>query len=198
MTPPPRVPPVVVVCASLLQLDSLMDTLNSTQPHYVRCIKPNDSKRPDLFDANACLTQLRYAGVFQAVTIRQRGFPFRWPHEQFFKRYRACGDAANLFGRHIPADASYLSLSQKVCGWCVKVLAELFCKLFAVLRGCVTIVRTWALYEWASKCTLSGSRTVEWRRAYWIRRTQCDECALLDGCVSLASCCPVCQWRAPF
>ncbi len=93
-----------------------METLNSTQPHYVRCVKPNDKKKPDTFDANNCLQQLRYAGVFQAVTIRQRGFPFRWTHEAFFKRYRACGDAGSVFGRHIPPSPQYLLLAQKVGG----------------------------------------------------------------------------------
>ena len=44
------------------QLDSLMETLNSTQPHYVRCVKPNDLKKPDVFDANNCLQQLRCVG----------------------------------------------------------------------------------------------------------------------------------------
>ena len=69
-----------------LQLEKLMATLNQTQPHYVRCVKPNNSKKAELFDPHICLLQLRYAGVFEAVKIRQQGFPFRWTHEVFFKR----------------------------------------------------------------------------------------------------------------
>ena len=91
-----------------------MDTLNQTEPHYVRCIKPNEVKKADVFDANLVLLQLRYAGVFDAVTIRQQGFPFRWPHDVFFKRYRACGDAYSLFNRHLPRDSNFRSLCRQV------------------------------------------------------------------------------------
>ena len=91
-----------------------MDTLNRTEPHYIRCIKPNDFKKADLFDSNLCLLQLRYAGVFDAVTIRQQGFPFRWTHEVFFNRYRACGEASRLFSRRLPRGTSFLDLCTKV------------------------------------------------------------------------------------
>jgi sugar diacid utilization regulator len=78
------------------QLDALMKTLNATEPHYIRCIKPNQVKKPGIFDSNICLQQLRYAGVFEAVKIRQQGFPFRWTHELFYKRYRACAAGPNF------------------------------------------------------------------------------------------------------
>jgi myosin heavy subunit len=73
------------------QLDALMKTLNATAPHYIRCIKPNASKKARMFEAPICLQQLRYAGVFEAVKIRQQGFPFRWSYEHFYKRYRCIG-----------------------------------------------------------------------------------------------------------
>lgn len=41
------------------QLADLMATLGSTAPHYVRCIKPNTLKKPDNFDDNMVLAQLR-------------------------------------------------------------------------------------------------------------------------------------------
>ena len=69
------------------QLNDLMKTLNATDPHYIRCVKPNDEKCSGLFRGLMCLQQLRYAGVFEAVKIRQQGYPFRYSHEDFVKRY---------------------------------------------------------------------------------------------------------------
>ena len=84
------------------QLDKLMNTLNATAPHYIRCVKPNSVKKARIFEANICLQQLRYAGVFEAVKIRQQGFPFRWTYELFYKRYRCIGFAPPFRAR-IPA-----------------------------------------------------------------------------------------------
>lgn len=35
-----------------------------------------------------CLRQLRFAGVFEAVAIRKKGFPFRHTHAHFFEYFR--------------------------------------------------------------------------------------------------------------
>lgn len=32
------------------ELNNLMKTLSETSPHYVRCIKPNTEKKPNIFD----------------------------------------------------------------------------------------------------------------------------------------------------
>ena len=69
-------------------LQALMKRLNSTEPHYIRCIKTNAVKKPGIFKAPMCLEQLRYAGVFEAVSIRKQGYPFRFSHEDFYKRFR--------------------------------------------------------------------------------------------------------------
>lgn len=69
------------------QLTDLMKTLNMTEPHYIRCVKPNPDKAAQDFRGTMCLEQLRYAGVFEAVRIRQTGYPFRHSHDDFRKRY---------------------------------------------------------------------------------------------------------------
>ena len=65
-----------------------MKIVNGTAPHYIRCVKPNDAKRPNTFDTKMSLEQLTYAGVFEAVKIRKSGFPFRLLHRAFVARYR--------------------------------------------------------------------------------------------------------------
>ncbi len=46
-----------------MQLHELITTLSSTEPHYVRCIKPNSLKIKNVFDNDLVTAQLRYAGI---------------------------------------------------------------------------------------------------------------------------------------
>jgi myosin heavy subunit len=69
------------------QLTVLMEQLYATEPHYIRCIKPNDQKKPKMFIAKNVFEQLTYSGVFEAVKIRKTGFPFRQQHQAFTDRY---------------------------------------------------------------------------------------------------------------
>ncbi|XP_076880577.1 unconventional myosin-Va [Brachyhypopomus gauderio] len=76
-------------------LQLLMDTLNSTTPHYIRCIKPNDLKQPFMFDPRRAVQQLRACGVLETIRISAAGYPSRWNYEEFLSRYRVllCGSS---------------------------------------------------------------------------------------------------------
>ena len=65
-----------------------MATLNSTVPHYIRCIKPNDRKAPFEFNPQRSIQQLRACGVLETVRISAAGYPSRWSYPEFFDRYR--------------------------------------------------------------------------------------------------------------
>ncbi|CAK1593456.1 unnamed protein product [Parnassius mnemosyne] len=69
-------------------LSALMHTLSATTPHYVRCIKPNDTKQPFSFDPARAVHQLRACGVLETIRISAAGFPSRWLYQDFFHRYR--------------------------------------------------------------------------------------------------------------
>ena len=74
------------------QLQNLMMTLRLTEPHYIRCIKPNPDKAKQFFVPSMCNEQLTYSGVFEAVRIRKAGFPFRLKHDNFATRYAVLFD----------------------------------------------------------------------------------------------------------
>ena len=70
------------------QLTSLVGTIEATDAHFIRCIKPNSSRSASAFEPRLTLEQLRYSGVFEAVAIRKCGYPFRLTRMQFVNRYR--------------------------------------------------------------------------------------------------------------
>uniref|UniRef100_A0A8D1AAL9 Unconventional myosin-X n=1 Tax=Sus scrofa TaxID=9823 RepID=A0A8D1AAL9_PIG len=69
-------------------LHSLMATLSSSNPFFVRCIKPNMQKMPDQFDQAVVVNQLRYSGMLETVRIRKAGYAVRRPFQDFYKRYK--------------------------------------------------------------------------------------------------------------
>jgi hypothetical protein len=70
------------------QLNSLLDTINKTQPHFVRCLKSNMDKVPQNFDSQVIVHQLRYSGLLEICKIRQNGFPHRYVFEKFYRQFR--------------------------------------------------------------------------------------------------------------
>ncbi|XP_048112067.1 unconventional myosin-Vc [Alosa alosa] len=65
----------------------LMETLNATTPHYVRCIKPNEDKQPFEYDSKRVVQQLRACGVLETVHISAQSYPSRWTYIEFYSRY---------------------------------------------------------------------------------------------------------------
>ncbi|RZF34890.1 hypothetical protein LSTR_LSTR012887 [Laodelphax striatellus] len=69
-------------------LDSLMTSLKASEPYFIRCIKPNNLKKPDLFVDSLCCLQLRYAGLMATTKIRKNGYQIRYKYEEFAEKYR--------------------------------------------------------------------------------------------------------------
>ncbi|XP_017341612.1 unconventional myosin-Vc [Ictalurus punctatus] len=74
----------------------LMETLNATTPHYVRCIKPNEEKLPFEYDSKRVVQQLRACGVLETVRISAQSYPSRWTYIEFYSRYSILMSQAEL------------------------------------------------------------------------------------------------------
>ncbi|XP_034240463.1 myosin heavy chain, muscle isoform X11 [Thrips palmi] len=76
------------------QLNQLMTTLRSTQPHFVRCIIPNELKQPGVIDSHLVMHQLTCNGVLEGIRICRKGFPNRMNYPDFKLRYMILAPAA--------------------------------------------------------------------------------------------------------
>ncbi|XP_027607435.2 unconventional myosin-XIX isoform X2 [Pipra filicauda] len=90
-----RAPVVTVVSKFKSSLEHLMQILNRTTPHYIRCIKPNADCKARTFKREEVLSQLQACGIVEAITISAAGFPVRIPFQRFTERYeilrKSCG-----------------------------------------------------------------------------------------------------------
>ena len=81
----------------LVQLNELMSTLHSTEPHFIRCIVPNNHKKPLMVEPPLIMHQLTCNGVLEGIRICMRGFPNRILYPDFKQRYWILGKE-ELFG----------------------------------------------------------------------------------------------------
>lgn len=64
----------------------LLSKMVAGQPHFVRCIKPNNDRQAHKFDREKVLVQLRYTGVLETAKIRRQGYSHRILYANFIKR----------------------------------------------------------------------------------------------------------------
>ena len=64
-----------------------MNNLHITQPHFVRCLIPNESKLGGVIDAKLVLQQLQCNGILEGIRMCRKGFPVRVTHSDFLQRY---------------------------------------------------------------------------------------------------------------
>lgn len=78
------------------QLRVLRSRIETTVPHYIRCLKPNDELVPDYFEPKNVVEQLRCGGVLEAVRVSRAGYPTRYPHDVFAARYYILGETRDV------------------------------------------------------------------------------------------------------
>ncbi|XP_076136370.1 myosin IEb [Alosa pseudoharengus] len=69
------------------QANDLVQRLMKCTPHYIRCIKPNETKKPHDWEDSRAKHQVEYLGLRENIRVRRAGFAFRRPFSKFLHRY---------------------------------------------------------------------------------------------------------------
>ncbi|EZG47683.1 putative myosin [Gregarina niphandrodes] len=70
------------------QLTKLMELIRSTEPHFIRCLKPNEEKQALKFTSAKVLIQLHALSILEALQLRNLGYSYRRPFEDFIKQFK--------------------------------------------------------------------------------------------------------------
>ncbi|TMS38912.1 hypothetical protein L596_005534 [Steinernema carpocapsae] len=173
------------------QLNNLLQTLQSTSAHFVRCIVPNHNRQPNQIHGPLVLHQLRCNGVLEGVRICRKGYPNRVPFMEFHARYKM------LAGPHfrpsttrekemllelckraeIPSDRYQLGVTKVFCRAGLlsdlehrrrEFITSMVCGIQAHIRWFSEQRRLQRRYdEWNAVCTIQNNVRVYSRVATW-------------------------------
>uniref|UniRef100_A0A2K5XXV5 Myosin IE n=1 Tax=Mandrillus leucophaeus TaxID=9568 RepID=A0A2K5XXV5_MANLE len=69
------------------QANDLVSTLMKCTPHYIRCIKPNETKKPRDWEESRVKHQVEYLGLKENIRVRRAGYAYRRIFQKFLQRY---------------------------------------------------------------------------------------------------------------
>ncbi|KAG9276238.1 unconventional myosin-Ie-like [Astyanax mexicanus] len=69
------------------QANTLVQTLMKCTPHYIRCIKPNETKKSRDWEESRAKHQVEYLGLRENIRVRRAGYAFRRVFKKFLHRY---------------------------------------------------------------------------------------------------------------
>lgn len=93
--------PPTVACSFRGQMEALLHVIESTNPRWIRCVKPHPEKVPLKLSGPYTLRQLEFSGILGTVKIRKAGYPVRYPHLEFCLQFKCirripCGAVSEI------------------------------------------------------------------------------------------------------
>ncbi|GMH25775.1 hypothetical protein Nepgr_027618 [Nepenthes gracilis] len=159
-----------------LQLQQLKDTLNSTEPHYIRCVKPNNVLKPAIFENVNVMQQLRCGGVLEAIRISCAGYPTRRTFFEFINRFKI-----------LAPEAVQGSYEEKVA--CMKILEKMGLKGYQIgktkvflragqmaeldARRAEKLSNAAKLIQWKTRTHITRKKFIALRKATMVIQTLC-------------------------
>lgn len=80
--------PLTAVSQFRKSLNELITILSELEPSYIRCIKPNDLQRSNVFSDKLVSHQVKYLGLLENLRVRRAGFAYRRVYDAFLQRYK--------------------------------------------------------------------------------------------------------------
>jgi len=87
-------------------INDLVGKLNACQPHYIRCIKSNDEKRPGYFDYERVKHQIRYLNMLETIRVKKAGYCNRQHYTRFLARYKMIAPSTWPFWEGAPKEGA--------------------------------------------------------------------------------------------
>ena len=147
-------------------LQTLVTVINSTTPHYVRCLKSTEKKMPGIFDGANMNRQLGYSGVLETIKVRLAGYAVRMDYSVFVRRFAILVGKVEGEGK---AAASEILTKSKIDVADTKVVALGITKVF-LKREALLLQLEKAREQFLLSSVLVIQRY--WRREYARRKFQ--------------------------
>lgn len=164
------------------QLEELMENINTTSPHYIRCLKPNSRNAPVLFDEALVTHQLKCGGVLEAVRVSRAGYPVKFTFQQFIDRYakllpstRSKGSGIDAASKLCTALAEMGTQDSKFIPSADAVAQSDTLLKFGIQRGKTRVFLRRATFDYLERLVLVGTRKAailvqSFIRMYWQRK----------------------------
>ena len=150
------------------QMKALMIELKSCECHFIRCIKPNEEKKPGVWNGNLVLQQIRYLGVLESIKVRKESFPVRRPYKLFYQKYEELRNfSAPSFLELEQKGGDFTDLTKKILEGALKKFPEelvLYGKTKLFLRN-----KTFLLIEkmYTDKMRIKNEQAFRVQRAFY-------------------------------
>ncbi|XP_051565407.1 unconventional myosin-XVI-like isoform X1 [Myxocyprinus asiaticus] len=114
-----RCGPVTVAVQLRNSLSEIISKLQVCTPHFIQCVRPNSTSKPDVFDSFHVSSQLQYVGVLEMVRMIRYGYPVRLSFISFLSRYRELVDTILTDRKKVSAEEKCCLILQhcKLQGW---------------------------------------------------------------------------------
>lgn len=106
--------PASIATQFKISIGALMKNIQSKQLNFIKCIKPNQLKEPQVFEMSLVQHQIRYQLLLESAKLRKAGYFYRQDYENFLKRYKmlspntwpkwngACIEGINVLLKDLP------------------------------------------------------------------------------------------------